>query len=90
MGECREGHSFVVRGNVVIRWCPECAVFEVKVFAAEEGEPGVTSLLPEWAATQRLADDEWLQRTLTKHVTAVAATVRSMEDDERRGAMRLF
>lgn len=75
---------------MAVRWCPECARFEVRVWASEDKEGGRLDLIPEWAGVIRLEDDEWLARTLTKYVTGMAHTVRTLEDDERRGVMRLL
>lgn len=37
-----------------------------------------------------LPDDEWLARTLTKHATGLAQTVRQIASDEEAGILRLL
>lgn len=91
MQVCQDGHGIPVRGHLSVTWCPECARFEIKVWAADTSSVGErVSLLPEWAHVIRLEDDEWASRSLTKYVTGLAQTVRTITDDERRGVARLF
>lgn len=91
MAKCREGHDHVVGGHLVIRWCPECGRYELRVWASDGVRDGVVSVLtPEWADVIRLEDDEWLERTLTKYVRSLAEVVRQFETDERLGIARLL
>lgn len=91
MAECREGHNHVVGGHLVIRWCPECGVFELRVWVSDGFRDGAVHVLtPEWAGLVRLQDDEWTERTLNKYVRSLAAVVRQFETDERLGVARLL
>lgn len=90
MGKCQDGHSLSVAGRMVVRWCPECARVELRVWAAEDGAERVVTLIPEWAEVVRLEDDEWAARTITKYATGLVHIVRQFEDDERRGVARLL
>lgn len=89
MAQCRNGHSLSVVGRVSVRWCPECSTFELRVWAVGQEDPVVTTLIPEWADVVRVPGDDWADRTFTKYMTGLAHTVRTLEDDERRGIARL-
>lgn len=89
MQECQIGHSLSVTGRIAVRWCPECSRFELRVWAVGTSGDNVQTLIPEWAEVVRLEDDDWASRTLTKYITALAQTVRTLENDERHGVSRL-
>lgn len=90
MRDCRDGHSLSVTGRISVRWCPDCSRYEVRVWAVADSSGTVQTLIPEWAEVIHLPDDEWLDRTLGKYIRSLAATVRTIEEDERAGVMRLL
>lgn len=90
MRECQDGHSLSVAARITVRWCPECARFEVRAWVAGTTPEREALLTPEWAHVQRFEDDEWLERNLTRLIRRAAGSVRTMEDDERHGVARLF
>lgn len=89
MRDCRDGHPLSCSARLVVRWCPECARYEVRAWVAGDQEAVIEAITPEWATPQRFEDDEWLERNLTKIARRLAAVVRTMEDDERHGIARL-
>ena len=90
MQDCQDGHALSVVARITCRWCPECARFEVRAWVADQNNDQSTTITPDWAWPQRFEDDEWLERNLTRLIRRAAATVRTMEDDERHGIARLF
>lgn len=90
MQDCPNGHPLSVVGRLTIRWCPEDGRFVVRAWLSDEQDRMVELVTPEWAWPQELLDDEFRDRTLTKHVTSLANLARQMEDDLRRGIARLI
>jgi hypothetical protein len=90
MQECPNGHPLSVVGRLTVRWCPEDGRFLVKAWVADETDHTIELVTPEWAWPHELQDDEWRDRTLTKHVTTLANLTRKLEDDIRHGVARLL
>lgn len=87
--DCRDGHTLSVVGRITLRFCPECACYEVRVWASCSETPEIRSLIPEWAEMVRLPADEWTERSLNKYIRGLAESVRTLEVDERNGVARL-
>lgn len=88
--ECRNGHPLPVRGLLAVRWCSRCSRYELRVWAGGTQGGDTATLLPEWASVVRLEDDEWAARTLAKHATGLAQSVRLLTEDVESGVLRLL
>lgn len=88
--ECRNGHPIPVRGLLRITWCAECDRYELHAWAVSTEAADFINLLPEWSGGVLLPDDEWRDRTLTRYVTGLTQTVRTLADDEAAGRLRLL